>query len=117
MGKIEINPDKLYEAASRLAKLGESVQQQSSALHDVGNSVESGWKSSNSALFMDQIENTKKNIDKLGTATVNLANKLQKIAQAAEETEKQNAALFGHGAGVAGGGSSGGGGGSWASSN
>lgn len=117
MGKIEINPDKLYEASSRLTKLGEAVQQQSSALKDVEDNVEKGWKSSNSALFMEQLEITKKNIDKLGTATVNLAKKLQKIAQAAEETEKQNAALFGHGAGVAGGGSSGGGGGSWASSN
>ena len=56
-------------------------------------------------------------MDKLGSVTIDLAGKLQKIAQAAEETEKQNAALFGHGAGVAGGGSSGGGGASWASLN
>ena len=105
MGKMEINPDKLYEASSRLSKLGAAIQQQITTL------------SSNSILFMEQIDVTKKNMDKLGSVTIDLAGKLQKIAQAAEETEKQNATLFGHGAGVAGGGSSGGGGASWASLN
>ena len=110
MGKMEINPDKLYEASSRLSKLGAAIQQQITTLNEVGKGVEKGWKSSNSILFME-------NMDKLGSVTIDLAGKLQKIAQAAEETEKQNAALFGHGAGVAGGGSSGGGGASWASLN
>jgi len=117
MGKMEINPDKLYEASSRLSKLGAAIQQQVTTLNEVGKGVEKGWKSSNSILFMEQIDVTKKNMDKLGSVTIDLAGKLQKIAQAAEETEKQNAALFGHGAGVAGGGSSGGGGASWASLN
>lgn len=117
MGKMEINPDKLYEASSRLSKLGNAIQQQMNALKEVEAGVEKGWKSSNSVLFMEQIDITKKNMDKLGNATIDLAGKLQKIAQAAEETEKQNAALFGHGAGVAGGGSGGGGGASWASLN
>ena len=113
MGKMEINPDKLYEASSRLSKLGAAIQQQITTLNEVGKGVEKGWKSSNSILFMEQIDVTKKNMDKLGSVTIDLAGKLQ----AAEETEKQNAALFGHGAGVAGGGSSGGGGASWASLN
>lgn len=117
MGKMEINPDKLYEASSRLSKLGNAIQQQMTTLKEVENGVQNGWKSSNSVLFMEQIDITKKNMDKLGNATIDLAGKLQKIAQAAEETEKQNAALFGHGAGVAGGGSGGGGGASWASLN
>lgn len=117
MGKMEINPEKLYEASSRLSKLGAAIQQQITTLNEVGKGVEKGWKSSNSILFMEQIDVTKKNMDKLGSVTIDLAGKLQKIAQAAEETEKQNATLFGHGAGVAGGGSSGGGGASWASLN
>ena len=117
MGKMEINPDKLYEASSRLSKLGAAIQQQITTLNEVGKGVEKGWKSSNSILFMEQIDVTKKNMDKLGSVTIDLAGKLQKIAQAAEETETQYAAVFGHGGGVAGGGSSGGGGASWASLN
>ena len=123
MGKMEINPDKLYEASSRLSKLGAAIQQQITTLNEVGKGVEKGWPYAantvveNSILFMEQIDVTKKNMDKLGSVTIDLAGKLQKIAQAAEETEKQNATLFGHGAGVAGGGSSGGGGASWASLN
>lgn len=89
MGKMEINPDKLYEASSRLSKLGAAIQQQITTLNEVGKGVEKGWKSSNSILFMEQIDVTKKNMDKLGSVTIDLAGKLQKIAQAAEETEKQ----------------------------
>lgn len=36
MGKMEINPDKLYEASSRLSKLGAAIQQQVTTLNEVG---------------------------------------------------------------------------------
>ena len=58
-------------------------------MNEVGKGVEKGWKSSNSILFMEQIDVTKKNMDKLGSVTIDLAGKLQKIAQAAEETENK----------------------------
>ena len=79
MGKMEINPDKLYEASSRLSKLGAAIQQQITTLNEVGKGVEKGWKSSNSILFMEQIDVTKKNMDKLGSVTIDLAGKLQKM--------------------------------------
>ena len=44
MGKMEINPDKLYEASSRLSKLGAAIQQQITTLNEVGKGVEKGWK-------------------------------------------------------------------------
>ena len=44
MGKMEINPDKLYEASSRLSKLGAAIQQQVTTLNEVGKGVEKAGK-------------------------------------------------------------------------
>lgn len=96
MSSINIKPDKLEQIASKLSSLAEDIKEQSANLGGIESSVEAAWKSNYTGLYLNEVNVVKRNINKLGKQTQELAVILKNTADRARRLEEENKRIFLH---------------------
>lgn len=103
MGEIRLSSGKLHEASRRLRNIRTKIMEDKKQLHQVQSDVMEHWISDSTETYLEGLEQSEYNLNRLASRTAKLASSLEKLADQAERIERENAASFGGGGGGGGG--------------
>lgn len=113
MAGIKILTSEIIKVASDIKKSEGRLSNNISVFSNVENDINDAWKSRYTADYIACLEADKKELARICDGLEKIANELNEIAFAVEESERNLRNLFNNQSGQSGGGSGGGGGGSW----
>ena len=94
MGQINIDPDMLDRAASKLTELSKDTSANASRLSGTAGKIEAAWNSQYTADYTEKLLRIRENLNKIAEGSEKLAAALKQMAAATRRTEEENRLLF-----------------------